>query len=176
MTSESTSKREANGTAPRDDLDALAEELSALRERLAIVDYRCAVLRLLIGADDQRHLDTASGEVETAMTAFRKAADSIVAHAASTAERFGVRPEERTLAVVAERAPEQWREQLRTNARELAKDTSRIREQLTSDVGLVSVSRRQMSATLQLLLGDEEEPVTYVPPTDSQARLIDQLA
>lgn len=161
---------------PQQQLDALTNDLTTLRERVAAVDYRAAVLRLLVGANDQRHLDIASEDLDVALTAFRGTADMVVERSSTTAALWGVRPAERTLAVLAERAPEQWRQDLREQTKALAAETARLRERLTSDTGLVNSSQRQLSATLQLLVGDDETPVTYEPPGRNQAHLIDHLA
>lgn len=168
--------RPTGAVEPRDQLDALAAELTTLRTRLATIDYRAAVLRLLVGADDQRHLDVASSDLDHALRAFRTAADAVVQRSSEAGAAFGVRPEERTLAILAERAPDQWRQDLRAQTKALTAETARLRERLRSDHGLVNSGHRQLTSTLQLLLGEDQPPVTYEAAGAAGARLVDHLA
>lgn len=168
-------ERDTASPGPAALLDALAKELTVLRARMAEVDYRAAVLGHLVGADDQRHIDIAAGDLERALVAFRGIADAVVERSAQAAAGFGVRPDERTLAVLAERAPDRWREELRGQAEAIARETAQLRERLRADSGIVTSGHRQISATLQLLLGDADAPVTYEPPAN-RARLVDHLA
>ena len=161
---------------PSQQLDALNDALIDLREQLAEVDFRASVMRLLVGSDDQRHLDVVAEELTQSLSKFRSTGDAVVSIAAAAAEAWGVRPPERTLNVLVERAPEQWRKDLSNHARLLAKETRRLRERMSRDTGLINSGQRQVAALLELLLGDEETPVTYEPGGSDHARLVDHLA
>ena len=165
----------APSNAPADQMTALSHELENLRDRLREVDYRASVMSVLVGADDQSHIAEAAADLEAALADFRSVANNVVSSAESTAARFGVRADERTLAVLAERAPEQFRDQLRRQTDALVAETQLLRNNLSSDVGLVNSGERHIAAALQLLLGDDDN-VTYEPASESQARVVDQLA
>jgi len=133
-------------------------------------------MRLLLGADDQRHLDIAASDLGTAIERFRTAGDAVISGSESAAAAWGVREPERTLAVLAERAPEKWKGDLSRHTRLLEKETRQVRERMASDVGLVNSGERQISALLELILGQDEPPATYDPKFTSAARLVDHLA
>lgn len=162
--------------APSQHLDALNDALVDLREHLAEVDFRASVMRLLLGSDDQRHLDVVAEEFTRALSEFRSAGDAVVTISTEAAAAWGVRSTERTLDVLVERAPEQWRKDLSNHARLLAKETRRLRERMGRDTGLINSGQRQVAALLELLLGDEQTPVTYDPGGSDHARLVDHLA
>lgn len=157
-------------------LDRLTTALANLRNELANVDYRAAVMRLLLGADDQRHLDVAATDLATAIESFRAAGEAVITGSESAAAAWGVREPERTLAVLADRAPEKWKGDLSRHTRLLAKETRKIRERMTNDLGLVNSGERQVSALLELILGEDEPPATYDPKSSTAARLVDHLA
>jgi len=133
-------------------------------------------MRLLLGADDQRHLDVAAADLGNAIESFRAAGDTVISGSETAAAAWGVREPERTLAVLAERAPERWRGDLSRHTMLLAKETRQIRDRMASDVGLVNSGERQVSALLELILGEDEPPATYDPKSSTAARLVDHLA
>lgn len=168
--------RDAAPGTPTAQLDALGRDLTELRERLADLDYRAVVLGALIAADDQRHLDVATHDLELAVTAFRASADAVVARSEIAAEKWGVRPEQRTLAMLATNAPDQWRGDLANQTRALLKETERLKDRLRADRGHLGASHRHLSNTLEALLGETTAQITYEADAEHQARLVDHLA
>jgi len=162
--------------SPQGQLDALGKDVVELRERLADVDYRTLVLGALIAADDQRHLDIATRDLEEAVASFRASAEAVVARSSIAAERWGVKPEERTLATLAANAPDHWRDDLTAQTRALLKETARLRDRLRSDRGHLGASHRHLTTTLEGLLGDDTSQITYETEGEHQARLVDHLA
>ncbi len=159
-------------------MEELDRTLWALRRSMALVDYRATVARLMLGADDRRFVSPAGEELAMEVSRFREVSDRVVAATGRAARAWGMRPAERSLATLAERAPGRWKDPLDEHIEALSGDIDRLHAQLADQSALLTIGQRQIQRTMDLLLGGEE--TAEYRPTDEfspgRARFVDHLA
>jgi len=178
ITSPGATRPEGGAEGPALYMEELDRTLWALRRAMALVDYRATVARLMLGADDRRFVSPASEELAMEVSRFRGISDEVVAATGRAAQAWGMRPAERSLTTLADRAPSRWKEPLDEHIDALSGDIERLHAQLADQNALLTIGQRQIQRTVDLLLGGEET-AEYRPTEEfspGRARFVDHLA
>lgn len=142
-------------TDPSDGLQALADTLWEERQLAELLLYKLVSARLILAADDRRHVGLALVEVERVIQAFRGAEAQRSRTVERIADDLDVPPGELRLAVLAEEAPEPWRTVFGDHRERFLALTTEIEEAAMENRRLLSAALNGIHESLsELTIGE----------------------
>ncbi len=134
-------------------LPTLADTLWAERGVVEHLLYRLVAARLLLAADERRHVPRALQEVENALDGLWETERDRKAAVRMVADDWGIPAEELTLKRMAEEAPEPWATILDEHHESFARITAEVEHTARENSRLAAVGLNAVQSSLQHLTG-----------------------